>query len=209
MKIDLNGSVRARTDDERTEAGVDESHTFFIVCPATSVSANHSCLVLFATPSLTVAFFLPGLCAQRRTHGRPHRQVVQVPNQCLLGDFPGGRRLLLECCACTSTRGGEGVQRARGAWRGHARRPRALRAPRRPQRLLDRPLLAQGAPLLDAWQQRGGRGRISNLPLRGACRGVDARARYAAARAGALSTRASSRLPGTRRCALPDSPRSP
>ena len=31
MKIDLNGSVRARTDDERTEAGVDESHTFFIV----------------------------------------------------------------------------------------------------------------------------------------------------------------------------------
>ena len=131
MKIDLNGSMRARTDDERTEAGVDESHTFFIVCPATSVSANHSCLVLFATPSLTVAFFLPGLCAQRRTHGRPHRQVVQVPNQCLLGDFPGGRRLLLECCACTSTRGGEGVQRARGAWRGHARRPRALGADHR------------------------------------------------------------------------------
>ena len=50
MKIDSNGSVRARNDDECTEAGFDDVHTFYIVCPATAVHATHSFLALLPTP---------------------------------------------------------------------------------------------------------------------------------------------------------------
>ena len=88
MKFDLNGDVRARTDDERTEAGVDDVPTFYIVCPVTAVRASHSFL---STPSLTVSICLAGLCAHDGNHGGPHRQVVQVPGELLLGDFAGGR----------------------------------------------------------------------------------------------------------------------
>ena len=90
MKIDSNGSVRARNDDECTEAGFDDVHTFYIVCPATAVHATHSFLALLPTPLLTVAFCLPGLRAQRPTDVLPHRAVLQVPGALLLGHIAGG-----------------------------------------------------------------------------------------------------------------------
>ena len=91
MKIDTNGLVRARGDDEGTEAGCESTHARYIICPATAVRAMHSFLALRPTPLLTVAFCLAGLRAQRTTHGHPHRAVFQVPSALLLGHLAGGR----------------------------------------------------------------------------------------------------------------------
>ena len=90
MKMESNGSVRTRGDDELTEAGCESTHAFYIICPATAVHATHSFLALLPTPLLTVAFCLPGLRAQRPTDVLPHRAVLQVPGALLLGHIAGG-----------------------------------------------------------------------------------------------------------------------